>query len=242
MADGGAASMAARDLMAPNAVVIPLESRDGRASPLPVAVKETSLEREAREEATGAAGRSDADRISPISLVLGAKFPSPANVPWPAVPAPRTDALGTGFRPANLPVSELVELAKQAPELTRFGPEFGVFGKDEVGRVTSITGEAFSRLTFTVEPVLWNPKPGLLLLLVPYRGSKGAVLAAFWELDGGAHRIAAAFALKDEPVPMALVYDPGKREELRWSACWNCPGGQGEIIVKDDGRIVIAQR
>jgi hypothetical protein len=195
---------------------------------------ESDLEREAREEASGAAASA--------TIALGSKFPSAANVPWPEVPPARSDALGSAFRPASVASDELLDLARKAPELARFGPDFALFAKDDVGRVTNVNGQAFQTLTFTVEPVLWQPKQGVLLLLVPYKGAKGAVLAAFWELEGGGHRLASAFALKDEPVPMALVYEPKKREELHWSACWNCPGGQGEVLLKEDGRVVIAQR
>jgi hypothetical protein len=215
-------------------VVVPLEMKGGKAT-LPVPkTAENDLEREAREEASGAAASA--------TIALGSKFPSPSNVPWPEVPPPRTDALGSAFRPVSIGQDELVDLARKAPELARFGPEFALFTKDDVGRVTNVNGVAFQSLTFTVEPLLWQPKQGVLLLLVPYRGTKGAVLAAYWELEGGGHRLASAFALKDEAVPMALVYEPKKREELHWSACWNCPGGQGEVMLKDDGRVVIAQR
>ncbi len=221
----------------PAQVVVPLEVKGGKAS-LP-AVKapnggDHEIEREAREEASGAA--------APNLLVLGSKIPSASNVPWPEVPPNRADALGSAFRPVTILADELLGLARRAPELARFGPEFTLFAKEDVGRVTNVNGPAFQRLTFTTEPVLWQPKQGVLLLVVPYRGSKGSVVAAFWELDGGGHRLAAAFALADEAVPMALVYEAHKREELHWSACWNCPGGQGEVLLKDDGRVVIAQR
>jgi hypothetical protein len=218
-------------------VVVPLEVKGGKAT-LPMAKTnasgESDLEREAREEASGAAVSA--------TLVLGSKIPSAANVPWPEVPKPRTEALGSPFRPVSFPAEELLELARKAPELARFGPDFALFSKEDVGRVTNVNGPAFQRLTFSTEPLLWQPRQGVLLLVVPYRGSKGSVLAAYWELEGGGHRLASAFALKEEPVPMALVYESHKREELHWSACWNCPGGQGEVLVKEDGRVVIAQR
>jgi hypothetical protein len=221
----------------PSQVVVPLEVKGGKAA-LPAAkvagTGESDLEREAREEANGAAAAN--------TLVLGSKIPSAANVPWPEVPPSRAEALGSAFRPVTLAADALLELARKAPELARFGPDFALFAKEDVGRVTNVNGQAFQRLTFTTEPLLWQPKHGLLLLLVPYRGSKGSVLAAYWALEGGGHRLAAAFALKDEAVPMALVYESHKREELHWSACWNCPGGQGEVLVKEDGRVVIAQR
>jgi hypothetical protein len=215
-------------------VVVPLEMKGGKATLPAPKTAESDLEREAREEASGAAASA--------TIALGSKFPSAANVPWPDVPPARSDALGSAFRPASVASDELLDLARKAPELARFGPDFALFAKDDVGRVTNVNGQAFQTLTFTVEPVLWQPKQGVLLLLVPYKGAKGAVLAAFWELEGGGHRLASAFALKDEPVPMALVYEPKKREELHWSACWNCPGGQGEVLLKEDGRVVIAQR
>jgi hypothetical protein len=221
----------------PSQVVVPLEVKGGKAALPPAKVAgsgESDLEREAREEASGAAAAN--------ALVLGSKIPSAANVPWPAVPPSRSDALGSAFRPVSIAAEELLDLARKAPELARFGPDFALFTKEDVGCVTNVNGQAFQRLTFTTEPLLWQPKQGVFLLVVPYRGGKGSVLAAFWELDGGGHRLAAAFALKDEPVPMALVYESHKREELHWSACWNCPGGQGEVLVKEDGRVVIAQR
>jgi hypothetical protein len=233
----GAPSAAAVSDGSPSQVVVPLEVKGGKAALPPAkttAGGESDLEREAREEASGAA--------SAQTLVLGSKIPSASNVPWPEVPPRRSDALGSAFRPVTIAAEELLELARKAPELARFGPDFALFTKDDVGRVTNVNGQAFQRLAFTTEPLLWQPRQGLLLLLVPYRGSKGSVLAAFWELEGGGHRLASAFGLKDEPVPMALVYETHKREELHWSACWNCPGGQGEVLVKEDGRVVIAQR
>lgn len=235
--DGGAAEVALGAPAGPSNVVVPLDVKNGKAvAPVAKAVGagETDLEREAREEASGGAGTA--------TIALGTKIPSAANVPWPEVPPPRADALGSAFRPVTTPAEELVALAKSAPPLARFGPDFALFAKDDVGRVTNVNGVAFQSLTFTVEPVLWQPKQGVLLLLVPYRGTKGAVLAAFWALEGGGYRLASAFGLDQEPVPMALVYEPKKREELRWSACWNCPGGQGEVLLKEDGRVVIAQR
>jgi hypothetical protein len=237
IADGAAPEAASSSPSGPSRVVVPLEVKGGKAV-APAAKAggggESDLEREAREEASGA-GTS-------AVIALGSKIPSAANVPWPDVPPPRTDALGSAFRPVTTPPEDLVALAKGAAPLARFGPEFALFAKEEVGRVTNVNGVAFQSLTFTVEPVLWQPKQGVLLLLVPYRGTKGSVLAAFWALEGGGFRLASAFGLDQEPLPMALVYEPRKREELRWSACWNCPGGQGEVLLKEDGRVVIAQR
>jgi hypothetical protein len=235
--DAGGAEAAARGASGPSQIVVPLDVKGGKAvapSAKAAGAGENDLEREAREEASGAA--------SGAVMALGTKIPSAANVPWPEVPPPRTDALGSAFRPVSTPPDELLALAKAAAPLARFGPEFALFAKDDVGRVTNVNGVAFQSLTFTVEPVLWQPKQGVLLLLVPYRGTNGAVLAAFWALEGGGYRLASAFGLDREPVPMALVYEPRKREELHWSACWNCPGGQGEVLLKEDGRVVIAQR
>jgi hypothetical protein len=227
----------ARGAAGPAQVVVPLEVKGGKAV-APVAkvggAGESDLEREAREEASGAA--------TSATIPLGTKIPSAANVPWPEVPPQRSDALGSPFRPVSTPAEELVALAKAAPALARFGPDFTLFAKDDVGRVTNVNGPAFQALTFTVEPVLWQPNRGVLLLLVPYRGTNGSVLAAYWVLEGGGYRLASAFGLDREPVPMALVYEPRKREEMHWSACWNCPGGQGEVLLKEDGRVVIAQR
>jgi hypothetical protein len=41
--------------------------------------------------------------------------------------------------------------------------------------------------------------------------------------------------------PIALAYEPHKREGLLWSTCWGCAGEQGSLKLREDHHIVIVQ-
>jgi hypothetical protein len=41
--------------------------------------------------------------------------------------------------------------------------------------------------------------------------------------------------------PVALAYEPFRKKELRWTACWGCSGEQGAVSYRDDRRVIVVQ-
>ncbi|MBX3214782.1 MAG: hypothetical protein KF850_22290 [Labilithrix sp.] len=92
---------------------------------------------------------------------------------------------------------------------------------------------------FATSPILWSPETGIELLVATGRAKKTGFVVALWTLPDGKYRFASSFLFLDDAAPVALAYEPSRRKELRWSACWGCAGEQGAVSLRDDGRVVI---
>lgn len=143
------------------------------------------------------------------------------------------------FRRTSLEALDLEKIFAEVPELARLREGVRLFSNDDARTILARSRASSSGITFATSPILWSPETGVELLVTTGRVDKTAFIVALWPLPDGTYRFASSLLLLRHPMPVALAYEPSRRKELRWSACWGCAGEQGAVRVRDDGRIVI---
>lgn len=146
-----------------------------------------------------------------------------------------------GFRKTNLDPQRVSKIFAGIPELSRVGSNIRFFDPADVNNIVARSGKGRDTVTFTTEPVLWSPEAGAELVVITGRSKTAAFVVALYPLPDDTYRLASYFLLLNEVSPIALAYEPHRRQDLYWSACWGCAGEQGSIRVRDDHRVVIVQ-
>lgn len=150
------------------------------------------------------------------------------------------------FKRTDLGVSDLQRIFATIPELKRISEGIRQFDTSDVKAVVARAGggdddKKAEGISFATQPILWNPEPGMELLVATGRAKKTGFVVALWTLPQGRYRFASSFLLLDDPTPVVLAWEPSHRKELRWTTCWGCAGEQGAVSLRDDGRAVIVQ-
>lgn len=146
------------------------------------------------------------------------------------------------FRKTTLEASDLAKIFAEVPELARINEGVRLFNPEDVkNNILARSSSSGEGITFATSPILWSPEPGVELLVATGRAKKTGFVVALWPLPDGKYRFASSFLLLGDNMPIALAYEPSRRKELRWSACWSCAGEQGAVSLRDDGRVVIVQ-
>lgn len=92
---------------------------------------------------------------------------------------------------------------------------------------------------FLWKPMRWIPRQGMELLVAVGRSNRHAFIVALHETKNNeeyAH--ASSLILFEEPIPLALAYLEGHRDEMYWAPCWGCRDG-GKITFDDKTNQVI---
>jgi hypothetical protein len=154
------------------------------------------------------------------------------------------------FREEPMGVAQLAQIVATIAELARVRDGLAIFGPAAITEVLNhgaTTAANHPEVTFTVSPVRWSPTFGEELLVFTATSNVGSFVAALWVLPGEGrtprYRHAASFILAGDRVSMTLGYGPNTREEIQWSACWNCGGEHGVLhYARDEARVIAVQR
>jgi hypothetical protein len=155
------------------------------------------------------------------------------------VPPPPSSETYPFFRKTSLALDELGKLVTAAPQLGRVGTELAFFDPQDGSYIVRSNADR-QGITFTTQPVLWNPEPGQQVLVVSARGKATSFVAAWWVLPDGGYRLASTFVMMGEIAPVALAYRSTERT-LWWTSCWQCPGETGHVSLREDHHVVIVQ-
>jgi hypothetical protein len=155
------------------------------------------------------------------------------------------------FREEPMTTAQLAQIVATIPELTRVREGFSMLPSAAITEVMNHGSTSVAQhpeATFTVQPVRWSPTFGEELLVFVGTSTVGSFVAALWVLppDGGTSerfKHAASFILAGDRVAMTLAHSRTTREELQWSACWNCGGEHGAITYdRQNARVIAVQR
>lgn len=170
--------------------------------------------------------------------------------PAPQIAYPR-EISRPPFVEVPMGVQQLAQIVATIPELERVREGLAIFSPSAITEVmnhgaTSV--QAHPEATFTINPLRWSPTFGQELLVFTATSAAGSFVAALWVLppiDGRTprYRHAASFILAGDRVSMTLAYGRATREEIQWSACWNCGGEHGVLhYSREDARVIAVQR
>lgn len=147
------------------------------------------------------------------------------------------------FRRVELPVEKLAEMLKSVPQLKKLSGDVKYFDdsatKDVLNRADA--GAPPSNVNLTTSPLLWNPVPGEEILLVTGSMGDDAFVVAFYRLPEERHRLGSSLVLRKEKGPIALAFNGYVKRRLSWATCFECPGEWGNIVYRDENRVVITQ-
>lgn len=175
------------------------------------------------------------------------KGPSPRQASFRCCHGERNEALmpeielHSAFKRSSLDAEEVSKIFATIPELSKIGDGIRFFSDADVKSILARSSASADGISFATSPLLWNPEPGVEVLVVTGRAKKSDFIVALHVLPHDRYRFASALLLLRDVMPVALAYEHGRRKELRWTTCWSCAGEQGAVSLRDDGRVVIVQ-
>lgn len=155
------------------------------------------------------------------------------------------------FREQPMNTAQLAEIVASIPELTRVRDGLSMLPGAAINEVMNHGATSVAmhpEASFTIQPLRWSPTFGEELLVFTATSTVGSFVAALWVLpteDGRGERYkhAASFILAGDRVAMTLAHMRTTREEVQWSACWNCGGEHGVITYdRENARAIAVQR
>ncbi len=92
---------------------------------------------------------------------------------------------------------------------------------------------------FRWKPIRWIPRQGMELWVAVGRSNRHAFVVALHEVEDNEKYVhASSMILWNQPLPLALAYREGHRDELYWAPCWGCRDG-GSVAFDDETNQVI---
>ncbi len=148
------------------------------------------------------------------------------------------------FRKVDLAPAALEEMLRSVPQLRKLTADVKYFDETaakEVVLARADAGAPPANVLLTTAPLLWNPVPGEEILVVTGAAGEDAFVVAFYRLPGERHRVGSSLVLRKEKGPIALGFNGYVKRRLTWAACWECPGEWGNIVYREENRVVVTQ-
>jgi formylglycine-generating enzyme required for sulfatase activity len=155
------------------------------------------------------------------------------------------------FREEPMTTAQLSQIVATIPELARVREGFSMLPSAAVNEVMNHGATSVAlhpEVTCTVQPMRWSPTFGEELLVFTATSAVGSFVAALWVLPtedgrGTRYKHAASYILAGDRVAMTIAHSRNTREEVQWSACWNCGGEHGVITYdRENARAIAVQR
>jgi formylglycine-generating enzyme required for sulfatase activity len=154
-----------------------------------------------------------------------------------------------GPRPAhslynNMKPDKFTRVIRDVPELYMVHDNPHMFSDADIRAVLarrSNDREALSKegIHFRWKPLRWIPRQGMELWVAVGRSQRHSFIVALHEVEDNEKYVhASSLILWNQPVPLALAYQRGHRNQLWWAPCWGCRDG-GTIEFDDEKNEVI---
>ena len=148
------------------------------------------------------------------------------------------------FKRFELEISKVNKMVTSIPQLAHYAKDLAYFTEKEAIEVVMNRGDAGSIKpgpVITTGPVLWNPVANDEVVVLALKAKNASMILAYYRLPDEKYRLASSLVLKDEPGPMVLSFTNFQKKRVTWSTCWECPGEQGAVELKDGKRVVVVQ-
>ncbi len=154
-----------------------------------------------------------------------------------------------GSRPAhsiynNMKPDKFAKVIKGIPELNMLHDKPHMFSDADVRAVLARRASDRKELSrqgihFRWKPMRWIPRQGTELWVAVGRSQRHSFIVALHEVEDNEKYVhASSLVLWNHPVPLALAYREGHRDQLYWAPCWGCRDG-GTIEFDDKKNEVI---
>jgi len=145
---------------------------------------------------------------------------------------------------SNMKPDKFARVIRDIPELYMIHDNPHMFSDADVRAVLARRGndrEALAKegVHFRWKPMRWIPRQGMELWVVVGRSERHSFIVALHEVEDNEKYVhASSLILWNQPVPLALAYQRGHRDQLYWAPCWGCRDG-GTIEFDDAKNEVI---
>jgi formylglycine-generating enzyme required for sulfatase activity len=144
----------------------------------------------------------------------------------------------------NMKPDKFAQVIRSVPELYMVHDNPHMFSDADVRAVLARRGNDREKLAkegvhFRWKPVRWIPRQGMELWVAVGRSDRHSFIVALHEVeDNDKYVHASSLILWNQPIPLALVYQRGHRDQLWWAPCWDCRDG-GTVEFDDATNEVI---
>jgi hypothetical protein len=148
------------------------------------------------------------------------------------------------FKRFEIDIAKVNKMVGAVPQLAPYAKDLAFFSEKEATDVVLGRGDAGAAKpgpVITTAPVLWNPVANDEVVVMALKGRNTSLVLAFYRLPGERYRLASSLVLKDEPGPVVLSFTSFQKKRVTWSTCWECPGDQGAVELRDGRRVVVVQ-
>ena len=143
---------------------------------------------------------------------------------------------------------EFAAIIKSIPEIAAIHDNPHMFSNGDIRAVLAKRGSDRAKLAkegihFTWKPLRWIPRQGMELWLAVGRSNKHSFVVALHEIkDNEKYSHESSLIIWDNPVPLALVYREGHRDEVYWAPCWRCRDGGAFEYDEEKNQVIITHR
>jgi hypothetical protein len=158
-----------------------------------------------------------------------------------AAAIPPTKGGDVSFTKTTMDLKKVQKLLSAIPQLAHYAKDVTFFNEDEAVKTVLSRGDGGVKPgpALTTSPVSWTPVPTEEVVVMALRAKTASLIVAFYHLPEDRYRLASSLVLKDELGPVVLSFTSFNKKRVSWSTCWDCPGEQGAVELKDGRRIVV---
>lgn len=158
-----------------------------------------------------------------------------------------------GTRPAhslynNMKPDKFARVIRDVPQLSMIHDNPHMFSDADIRAVLARRANDRKELAkqgihFRWKPVRWIPRQGMELWVAVGRSNRHSFVVALHEVeDNEKYVFASALVLWNQPVPLALGYRRGHRDQMYWAPCWGCRDGGTIEYDEDKNEVIITHK
>ncbi|MBN2528387.1 MAG: SUMF1/EgtB/PvdO family nonheme iron enzyme [Deltaproteobacteria bacterium] len=143
---------------------------------------------------------------------------------------------------------EFARIIRSIPQLAAIHDNPHMFSNADVRSVlakrsTVREDEADRGIHFIWKPLRWIPRQGMELWLAVGRSNRHSFVVALHEVkDNEQYVHESSMIIWDNPIPLALAYREGHRDEVYWAPCWHCRDGGSFEYNEETNEVNIISR
>ncbi len=147
------------------------------------------------------------------------------------------------FAPVEVSTDRLREIAAGVPELAPYAESLSFFGQEarlSVFTRGDVDRSASGAYNLVAGMLAWTPVRGDTLWVFAGHSGPHRIVSALHPLEDGRFVSAATFVMRDDPVPVLLLFHRQRPASLKWTTCWGCRGEEGWVSRSARGAFQIA--
>ncbi len=148
----------------------------------------------------------------------------------------------------NMKPEKFAQIIRAIPELAAVHDNPHMFSDADVRAVLArrqSDREELARqgIHFRWKPMRWIPRQGTELWVAVGRSNRHSFVVALHEIeDNEEYAHASSLVLWNQPIPLALAYRRGHRDDMYWAPCWGCRDGGAVTFNDQTNRVIITYK